>query len=159
MRKGFTYIITTMLLIILISGVIIVSNYNSSKLKTNITQTLGKNYETEFLNILDFNPSEEDINLFNYNFKKFINSNNYDSKICNLVVTENGLVASNFMDQNCDLMVNGLKNQTLLENTTTTIDIFINDTNIYLCSCYYEAAKNIYYLDIYNENSETIFKN
>lgn len=159
MEKGFTYIITTMLLILLISGVIIISNYNSSKLKNNSTTILAKNYETEFLNLLESNPSAEDINQFNYNFKKFINSNNYDSKMCNLIKTEDGLIVSNFLDQNCDLMVNGSKNQTLTENNTEIIDIFINDTNIYLCSCYYDAGKNIYYLDIYNENSETIFKN
>lgn len=159
MKKGFTYIVTTMLLIILISGVVIVSNYNAPGNKINPVAILAKNYENEFLNILNSGSSVEDINQFNYRFKKFINSNNYDSKLCNLITTENGIIASNFMDQNCDLMINGVSNQTITENNTIITDIFINDTNIYLCSCYYEAAKNIYYLDIYNENSETIFKN
>ena len=159
LNKGFTYIITTMLLIILISGVVIVSNYNSNKNKTNPVATLAKNYENEFLNILETGSTVEDINLLNYRFKKFINSNNYDAKICNLITTENGLIASNFMDQNCDLIINGEKRQTITENDTIITDIFINDTNIYLCSCHYKAGENIYYIDIYNENSKTIFKN
>ncbi|HOZ35478.1 MAG TPA: hypothetical protein PLK55_00645 [archaeon] len=159
MKKGFTYIVTTMLLIILISGVVIVSNYNAPGNKINPVAILAKNYENEFLNILNSGSSVEDINQFNYRFKKFINSNNYDSKLCNLITTENGIIASNFMDQNCDLMINGVSNQTITENNTIITDIFINDTNIYLCNCYYKAGENIYYIDIYNENSKTTFKN
>lgn len=159
MKKGFTYIVTTMLLIILISGVVIVSNYNTNRKKTNPVTILAKNYENELLNILDSGSSVEDVNQLNYAFKKFINSNNYDAKLCNLITTGNGLIASNFMDQNCDLIINGDINQTITENETIITDMFINDTNIYLCNCYYRAGENIYYIDIYNENSKTTFKN
>lgn len=158
MNKGFTYIITTMLIVILISGVVMIIKYNNRS-SSNPVATLAKNYENEFLSILENDASVEDINLFNYRFKKFINSNNYDARICNLITTKNGLIVSNFMDQNCDLMINGENRQTITENTTILTDIFINDTNIYLCNCYYKAGENIYYIDIYNENSKTIFKN
>ena len=91
LNKGFTYIITTMLLIILISGVVIVSNYNSNKNKTNPVATLAKNYENEFLNILETGSTVEDINLLNYRFKKFINSNNYDAKSAILLLQKTAL--------------------------------------------------------------------
>lgn len=159
MNKGFTYIITTMLIIMLVSGVVMITKYNR-KSSSNPVATLAKNYENEFLNILEKGASVENINQFNYKFKKFVNSNNYDARICNLITTEDGLIVSNYMDQNCELMI-GDNQQTITENTTTIVDtdIFINDTNIYLCNCYYKAGENIYYIDIYNENSKIIFKN
>lgn len=159
LNKGFTYLVTTILLIILISGIVIISNYNANKSKINPATILAKNYENELIALLESEPTIEDINLFNFNFKKFINSNNYDSKLCNIITTKNGIIASNFMEQDCNLMINGDNNRTITGNSTVGIDIFINDTNIYLCSCNYEVGKNNYYLDIYNESSKIIYKN
>jgi len=158
LKKGFTYIITTMIIIILITGVVIMSNTNQ-KSKTKTVSYIAKNYETEFIYKISEIPTIQDINQFNYNFIKFINSNNYDAKICNIIKTSESTILSNFTDIDCNLMINGDYNQTISKNTTISIDTFINDTNIYLCNCYNVGEKNIYYIDIYNENSKTIFKN
>jgi len=147
-----------MIIIILISGVYLIS-YSTNNSKSNPSKTLAKNYEIEFLNLSQNNPTPQDINGLNYYFKKFINSNNFDSKICNILESGEHIILSNYTDSSCNILINGDNNGTLAQNSTTTIDRFINNTNIYLCSCYYESGKNIYYIDIYNENSKTILKN
>ena len=147
-----------MIIIILISGIYLIS-YSNNNVRDSPSKILAKNYEIEFLNLSQNNPTSQDINSANYYFKRFINSNNFDSKICNILETSDLIILSNYTDASCSIIINGDNNGTLAQNSTTTIDRFINNTNIYLCSCYYESGKNIYYIDIYNENSKTILKN
>lgn len=147
-----------MIIIIFISGLVIISN-TSPKVKTKTVNAIAKNYETELIYAINNDPTVQNINNLNKNFITFINSNNFDAKICNILKNSQELILSNFMNKDCNLMINGDLNQIISNNTTIAIDIFINDMNIYLCNCYYEGEKNVYYLDIYNESSETIFKN
>ncbi len=158
MKKGFTYIITTMIIIILISSIFII--FNPVKKTVNTTPNiLAKNYEIEFLKLSSSNPTIQDINNLNYGFKKFTNSNNYDVKICSIVENQTSIILSNYTSENCNLVIDGMFSGVVYDNSTVTIDRFINNTNIYLCSCYYAGGKNVYYIDIYNENSKTILKN
>ena len=91
LNKGFTYIITTMLLIILISGVVIVSNYNSNKNKTNPVATLAKNYENEFLNILETGSTVENINLLNYRLRNLLTATTMMRKSAILLLQKTAL--------------------------------------------------------------------
>ena len=157
-EKGFTYIITTMIIIILITGLVLINNPEKKVINTT-PKILAKNYEIEFLNLTTTSTNAEDLNNLNKRFEKFVNSNNYNASICSIVETEDYIYLSNFTGEDCQMIINGEENQLINDNTTVTIDRFINNTNIYLCSCYYVSGKNIYYIDIYNENSKTILKN
>lgn len=147
-----------MVIIIVISGIFIINN-TSSKLPNNQAKYIAKNYEVEYLAIITNNLTQENIDNFNHNFKKFINSSNYDSEICSISETEEDIYISNYMGKNCNLTINGDFNQIVYDNDTIVIDRFINNTNIYLCSCSYVSGKNSYYINIYNDDSKTILKN
>jgi hypothetical protein len=147
-----------MMIIILISGIVLINN--PIRKTINITpKVLAKNYEIEFLNLTTNNPTAEDLNNLNKRFEKFVNSNNYDTGICSIVETEDYILLSNFTGVDCQMIIDGNENQLINDNTTVTIDRFINNMNIYLCSCYYISGENIYYIDIHNEDSKTILKN
>lgn len=157
MEKGFTYIITTMILIMLITGIILINKPN----KQPIVQTpyfLVKNYEIEFNYLNQGSVDENIINTFNLNFLNYINSYNYSAEFCNIIDTKNHIYFSNFTGTDCNLMIGEDVNQTVSNQSTIKIDRFINDMNIYLCSCNY-LRENSYYIDIYNENLKLIYKN
>ncbi len=158
MNKGFTYIITVMILIMLITSLILINRPN--KQPSNNASFISKNYEIEFLYLSSSNVLDENkINSFNSNYLNHINSYNYSAEICNIIETEDYIFFSNFTGESCDLVIDDEVSQVVNDKTTTKIDRFINNMNIYLCSCNYEKGKNSYYLDIYNEDIRIINKN
>lgn len=158
MKKGFTFIITTMVIILLISGILI---FNNQKKETNQKAPyLAKNYENEFLFFSkQENLDENKINNFNLSFKKYFNSYNYSVNLCSIIETEEYLYISNFYQEPCKLIINGEEEGEIGKDSTYKIDRFINDTSIYLCSCNYKTGYNSFYLDIYNKKIKLIYRN
>ncbi len=159
MKKGFTYIITTMILILLITGILVI-NKPTKLPKVSTQQFLSKNYQIEFSKLCaKSNIDENTIDAFNTVFLNYISSYNYDVKMCNIIEKETSIYLSNYTGEPCDLVVDGVVLQTINDKTTKKIDRFINNMNIYLCNCEYKTGRNIYYINIYNNNVRTIYKN
>lgn len=158
MKKGFIYIITTMILIMLITGIVVLNSTHSRTIEK--APFFVKNYVTEFLYFSSKDAlSLEEINSFNSGFKDHINSYNYSTNICNIIETNEGVFLSNYTDNDCEIMIDEDNNLVVESNSTKKIDMFINQTNIYLCSCKYIDGQNSYYIDVYNKNIKIIEKN
>lgn len=159
MKKGFTYIITTMILIMLITGIILINRPNKTPIKET-PQLLVKNYEIEF-NVFSStsNLDENVIDAFNLNFSNYINSYNFSTEICTIIEDANYIYFSNYTGNNCDLLIGEDVNQTLSDKSTVKIDRFINNMSVYLCNCNYVREKNSYYINIYDEDIKIINEN
>lgn len=159
MKKGFTYIITVMILIISITGIILINRPNKIIINHN-AQRLINNYQEEFL-VFSLNDvaDENTITSYNTNFSNYVNSYNYNIELCNIIESEEYIYFSNFTGNDCDLYIDEDVNQTINDKTTIRIDRFINNTNIYLCNCNYQRGKNSYYINIYNEDIKIIYEN
>ena len=159
MKKGFTYIITVMILIISITGIILINRPNKTITNHNAQQLIN-NYQEEFL-VFSLNDvaDENTITSYNTNFSNYVNSYNYNIELCNIIESEEYIYFSNFTGNDCDLYIDEDVNQTINDKTTIRIDRFINNTNIYLCNCNYQRGKNSYYINIYNEDIKIIYEN
>jgi len=159
MKKGFTYIITVMILIISITGIILINRPNKIIINHNAQQLIN-NYQEEFL-VFSLNDvaDENTITSYNTNFSNYVNSYNYNIELCNIIESEEYIYFSNFTGNDCDLYIDEDVNQTINDKTTIRIDRFINNTNIYLCNCNYQRGKNSYYINIYNEDIKIIYEN
>ncbi|HOW29495.1 MAG TPA: hypothetical protein PK685_02375 [archaeon] len=159
MKKGFTYIITVMILIISITGIILINRPNKTITNHNAQQLIN-NYQEEFL-VFSLNDvaDENTITSYNTSFSNYVNSYNYNIELCNIIESEEYIYFSNFTGNDCDLYIDEDVNQTINDKTTIRIDRFINNTNIYLCNCNYQRGKNSYYINIYNEDIKIIYEN
>jgi hypothetical protein len=157
-KKAFMFIITTLIIISLISLLII--NIRTIPNNSKLINNLSENYISEFLILnKDNNLNIQKIDNFNNSFLKFINSHNYNVKICNIIKNNNDIYISNYLGEDCNLFIAEDLNRTINNNSTIKIDNFINNMPIYLCNCTYINYNNVYYIDIYNYNNQIINKN
>jgi hypothetical protein len=155
-EKGYAFIIIVMITIGLISGVILMSNNITQQ--EDKTKELLRNYEIEFSKISTQDINEETISNFAESFVDFINAQSYDVEFCSIFADDEYYYVSNYLGKSCIFYVNDVNKAEINNNNTEKIDIFINDTNIYLCNCEYNNY-NSYYIKIYDSKNQIIKKN
>jgi hypothetical protein len=148
-KKGFTYIIIVVIIMIFTTMIFLISkniNYTDNK-----SQTIINNYKNEMNYIVLNNLDENNLDQLNSSFKNYIQTNNYNSKICSIVFDGNNTYyLSNYQDTNYAAI-----------NTDETIIILRENVvaNIIFGSCTLELGnlKNKYYLEIYNNKEKNIY--
>ncbi|MFH0905899.1 MAG: hypothetical protein V1824_01015 [archaeon] len=158
-QEGYVFLIASVIIIALISGLFILSKSNFAK-ADNSNDNLSQNYIAEF-NILT-TDSALDINSvenFNLSFEDFILSHNKNIKSCNII--DDGveyIYLSNYLGETCGIYYDDVFDSNLQANSTIQIDRFINKTNIYLCNCIYQDS-SVYYMELYDSKVKSIYKN
>jgi len=159
--KGFTYIIIVAIIVIFITMLLLLVKPND--IINDQPKTLADNYKIELSFLIDNGISDEnDINNFNNSLINYIQSHNYNAKICNIIDDRNQYIyVSNYLGENCGLYINSVMNQTVDDKESVRIDRFINDMNIYLCNCnlrHTDGYNVAYYINIYNSKASIINK-
>ncbi len=145
-----------MITIGLITTIIILST--SLPKEDKITENIITNYENEFSRISREDKNTTFIDAFQNSFVNFINAQNHNTKLCTIFADEDHYYVSNYLGKDCMFRVNDENRQIVYNNSTTKIDRFINETNIYLCNCEYKNFDS-YYIMIYDSKNQIIKKN
>jgi hypothetical protein len=160
-QHGFTYIIiVTFIAVFLTALLLLIKPFNNIDCTP---QVLSDNYKNELTTLIGTGINNiSDINEFNNSFKNYIQSHNYNVKLCNIIDDRNQYIyISNYLGESCGLYVNSVMMQTLDDRNSIRIDRFINDMNIYLCNCnlrHTDGYSSIYYIDVYSSKTNIINK-
>lgn len=155
-QKGYAFIMIVMITMGLISATIILSR-NLPKQET-ITKDLVNNYNIEFSEISRLDKNTTIINNFQISFINFVNAQNHNLKLCSIFADEENYYVSNYLGKDCMFVIDDVNKQMVSNNSTTKIDRFINETNIYLCNCEYKNFDS-YYINLYDSKNQIIKKN
>lgn len=97
-KKGFTYIIISVMIMIFITVLFVYStNINYQE---NIAPKILNNYKNEINIFIKEDLNIEKLDLFNDSFIKYALSNNYNVKLCNVIFDGNNtFIVSNYLNQ------------------------------------------------------------
>jgi len=148
-KRGFTYIIIVIVIMMLTTMLFLLSK--SNLYQENKALGIINNYKTELNYLTKNNIDENNLNLLNKNFKDFIKSNNYSSKICNIYFDGDKYFLSNYQGEDYTLIDN---NQTiyLLESEV------LEDINFGECIFEVSGDDNLkFYIEIYNDQEKKTY--
>lgn len=149
-EKGFTYIIIVVIIMIMVTMLFLISGNISYK--ENKSKTIVANYENELKSLIVRDINAQSLDILNTNFREYIKSNNYNSKICNIYFNGENYLLSNYQDLNYSI-INENQTISILEEEITE--------NIVFGECELDISTNkklTYYIEIYNGNEKRVAK-
>lgn len=137
-EKGITYIIISLIIMMMILVVFLI-NLNVSY-KPNKSKDLIKNYENELEFLIQQGIDEQDLNNLNKYFKQYIKSNNYNGNICVIYFDGNNCLVSDYQEASQET-------------------VYMEADAIDIGNCKFDKNLNKrlnYYIEVYNKDEKSI---